>query len=172
MTRQLTDEQLGRLNRDATRPVVLVSWAYPGEVELLSCGGDVVFDGEVYTPGIVTVRSIPNSRGASFSLSATRERIGDCLNGTWRGGICKVYALPGDAGQRAFTLGEEILLLDGTITAASFTAGSISVDAVHKNLDGNFTPRNIVEEVATDLAPPGSIIEWQGGELVLEGVRK
>lgn len=182
MSRQLTDAQAARVADTespihASRPAMCMAWDWTGEETLIGLTGQVIFDsvpyGEAFTTlGSVVLRSLPNDRGASLDLVATQENIAHLYNGSWRDGAVKIWALPGDIGQTEFTADEGILLLDGKIASANFSGGKIVVRCVHVDLDGNFSPRNIVEEIATDLSPPGSILSWEGSDLVLEGVQK
>ncbi len=157
----LTPAQLAAVDLPSTRPVMLVRLDHSGTQELLSCSGNIEFDGELYTAGGVSIDSVSDGSAASLSLPATPERVAEVQNGTWRHAVCKIYAVPavpGDSG--SYVTADAILMLDGVIMASSFSGGKVSVSAIQRSLDGSNTPRNTISEVASHIPPPGSILTW------------
>ena len=164
----LTAGQLSNLAETATRPINIMSIEHSGSAELLSCSGDVIYDGESYAGGGVEIRRINNTISASLTMPATATRITESQNGTWRGGACKIYAIPAlPSDGNSFTAAEGVLILDGVILTSSFSSDRITLSIVHVNLDGNYTPRNTIDEACYHVPSPGTILSWEGENLVL-----
>jgi hypothetical protein len=169
MARNLTAVQYNNLVATATRPINLVRWEHSGMLELLSCSGDITFGGEMYSAGGVEVDSIEDGRTATLSLPATPARVAEVINGNWRNGkICKIFAVPGlpeDDGDYALSQG--ILVLDGVIDSSQYANGMITVNAIHRYLRGNLTPRTSFNELSTHIPPSGTMLTWEGESYML-----
>ena len=103
MPRDLTVAQQANAEAASTRPVHVIAWEHSGSEELLSCTGDIILDSKLYTAGGLKVSSIQDDKAATITLPATSARIAEIQNNDWRGGTCKIYAIPaapGDSGDR------------------------------------------------------------------------
>lgn len=172
MSRTLTASQIANTKEIATRPVLIVRLAHSGSTELLSASGDIVFNGELYQEGGFTLDGIRNGDSASLTLQATPARVAEVTSGAWRHGVCQIYLIPGvpeDSGEYAAAAG--VQMLDGIITQSSYNAGRIAVSAKQISLSGNYTPRNLIGEVCSFIDPPGTVLGWQGDNIVLESRR-
>jgi len=172
MPRTLTESQSSYLGQESSRPINVVKWEHSGSEELLSCSGDVVFNSEAYSAGGLNISVIRNSHSATITLPATPARIAEVQNGTWRNGTCLIYAIPSDVsrtGNHAST--EGVLQIDGIIVSSRYSGNEIAVSVIHKNLDGNYTPRNIADEVCNHIPPPGTLLVWDDENIVLESRR-
>lgn len=164
----LTAGQLSNVGGANTRPINIVSIEHSGSIELLSCSGELSYDGDTYAGGGINIRRIENNRSATLTLPATATRITESQNGTWRGGTCKIYAIPAlPTDSNIFVLADGLLILDGVISTSSFATDRITVTVVHSNLDGNYTPRNLIDEACNHVPSPGSILTWEGENIVL-----
>lgn len=171
MTIRLTDAQQIKLEATTTRPVNIIRWEHSGTIELISCSGNIIFNGENYTGGGANIASIKDGRNATLSTPATKARIAELLAGNWRNGICQIYAIPSvPADGTSYALGEGLLQLDGMIATSRLSGGEITVTALHRYSQGN-TPRNTIGEVASHIPPPGTILTWAGDQIVLEARR-
>ena len=173
MTRSATDDQVENLTSGATRPIIIVCWEHSGAQELISCTGRVEYDGEIYQPGILQIVSIQENRSAVFSMPATKQRLSEVNNSTWRRGVCKIWQIPANSSDTAgYSVTDSIMLLDGVIDSSRMSQNNqITVSAVHKNLDGNNTPRNTLNEIASNLPSAGSVLVWEDDTIVLEAPR-
>lgn len=170
--RDLSDSIVSNLEGPATKPVYLVSMEFGAMPELLSATGSaVVFDGADYG-GYVNVDNIANSQSARLSVPATASRVADLQNGTWRGGYCKLYAVPAVPNDgNSYTVAESVLVLDGTILSAKSNANTVQIDVIHKNLAGRFSPGNLFDAVCNHLPAPSTVLVWESERLVLERVK-
>jgi len=156
--RSVSSGILSNLLLDATRPVALVRIEHSGLLELLSETGTIIFDGEVYTAGGITVDSVADGESATLSMPVTSDRISEIQGSTWVNGVCQIYFVPGTTDDTAeYTAAQGVLSLDGMIASSSFSGNKISIKAVHRSLGKNYTPRNIISEVCNHIPPPGSI---------------
>lgn len=168
MPKTYTDTQLTNVEAMATKPVQVVMWGHSGVEELLSCSGDIVFDGQAYVPGIEIV-NIQDSRTATLKVPGDTDRVGEVQNGTYRGQACKIYAIPASPGDGGiYLLSEAVLQIDGIIDKSVYRAGTVTVTVIHKNLTGNLTPRHLMDAVANHIPPAGTQILWESDRLVLE----
>ena len=164
----LTAGQLSNVEEVATRTINIVEIEHSGSIERLSCSGALSYDGADYTFGGVNIRRIENNRSATLTLPATATRITESQNGTWRNGTCKIYAIPAlPTDSNIFAAADGVLVLDGFISTSSFANDRVTVTVVHVNLDGNYTPRNLIDEACNHVPSPGSILTWEGENIVL-----
>jgi hypothetical protein len=172
MPRSVTAAQRANLELAATRPLYLVSWEHSGSEELLSCGPEIVFDGQTFTAGGLRVDQISDSRSATISLPATSTRVTETQNGTWRQGSCKIWQIPSAPSDGdTFDAADGILLIDGEIRASEFSGEEIVASITHKTLSRKLTPRHTVDAVTAFSPAPGTIISWEGEKLILESPR-
>jgi len=166
---KLTPAKFSNAAAPSTRPVRLVRWEHSGALELLSCSGDITYNGEIFTAGGVNVLSVEDGRRATLSLPATPERVQEVINGNWRNGkICQIYAVPGlPADDGVYELEEGLLELDGIIDSSQYSGGTITINAVHKYLKGNLTPRTTFNAFSVHILPAGTVIEWEGQSYTL-----
>ncbi len=169
MSRRLSTAQFNNANAGATRPVNLVRWEHSGALELISGSGDITFDGELYTAGGLFSVTIDDGRSAVLTLPSTNARVAEVISGNWRNGkTCQIYSVPGlpdDNG--VYALEEGLLVLDGVIDASSYANGTITVNAIHRYLRGNVTPRTTFNEFSIHIPPSGTIIEHEGDSYTL-----
>jgi hypothetical protein len=164
----LTAGQLSNVGEVATRPINIMSIEHSGSEELLSCSGDLSYDGDTYTGGGVNIQRIENTRSATLTMPATATRITESQNGTWRGGTCKIYSIPAlPTDSNIFAAADGVMVLDGVILTSSFVQDKIKLTIVHINLDGNYTPRNLIDEACNHVPSPGTILSWEGENIVL-----
>lgn len=169
MPRDLTEAQLTNLALPSSRPVYCVWIEHSGMIELLSSAGDVVFGGLPFTAGGVNIKRIQDSQSATIELPATPTRIAEVQNGTWRYKPCYIFVIPGtpsDSG--VYATAEGLTLLSGIIDDSKFSENVVTVTVIHQNLDGNYTPRNLYDEVCNHIPAPGTVITWDSETLVLE----
>jgi hypothetical protein len=169
MPRTLTSDQLSNVQQEATRPVYLVDWEHSGTQELIACtSGAVVYDGMTFNAGDLKVVSIDGGKSAQLSMPASPTRGMEVQNGTWRMGYCKIYlvpALPGDT--LTFVEADGLLVLDGEIRSSALSGNSIGV-SVQSTSDGVIlSPRHTFDAVSNHLPAAGTIISWEGDQLVL-----
>jgi len=168
--RSLTTDQQDNAELASTRPVHIVAWEHSGVEELLSCTGDITLSGQVYTAGGLKIGSILDGKSATITLPATSTRITEIQNNTWRGGTCKIYAIPSVPGDSGIYT-ESILQIDGVIQASNLQGETIRVSIIHTNLDGNYSPRDLLDDVSSHAPAAGTNILWEGDRLVLEARR-
>lgn len=149
----LTSQHVVNISQQATRPVYLVRLAHSGTEELLSASGRVEYDGEIYLPGI-TVAGIEDGESATLTLPATATRVTETQNGTWRHGVCDIYAIPASPSDEA-SYTDAVLMLDGVIAASSFSGDRVTIRAVQRTRDSSYTPRNLISEFCSNLPAPG-----------------
>jgi len=167
--RVLTSTQQTNVDAAATRPVYVVAWEHSGVEELLSCAGDIILDSKVYTAGGLNVGGIQDGRSATITLPATSTRIAEIQNNAWRGGTCKIYAVPASPSDSGiYIAAESILMMNGVITASRFRGETISVNIIHVNLDGDYSPRDLLDDVCNHIPAPGTQILWEGDRMTLE----
>lgn len=170
---ELSSSQRVNLDLTATRPVYVARIAHSGFEELLSGTGRVVFDGEIYAAGGISIKSITDNQTATLELPVTAARMGDIQNGTWRNGVCKIYAIPAspdDDGE--FEASAGMLVLDGFIDSSNYSGGDrITCNATQTGMGRNLTPRNTLSEVCNHINPPGTVLAWQDDKLTLESRR-
>lgn len=172
MPRSVTAAQQANLEADATRPVYLVSWEHSGSEELLSCAGEVIFDGQTFTAGGLRVTQISDSRSATISLPATATRVGETQHGTWRQGACKIWQIPAAPSDGdTFDAADGILLIDGEIRSSAFSGEGISVAVSHRTLSQQLTPRHTYDAVTVFSPAAGTVLTWEGDKLILESPR-
>lgn len=163
-----TEAQKNNLEETSTRPITILQLEHSGAIEYLSCSGVVQMDSILYSAGTASVRNIEAGRSAVITVPATATRVAETINNTWRGGICKIYAIPALPDDDAeFVLADAIFQLDGLILNSKWQGSSVTITAIQKNLDGNFTPRNRIDEYTNHVPAPGTILAWEGDTLVL-----
>ena len=171
MTIRVLDSAYTKLLATSTRPINLIRWEHSGILELLSCSGPIVFNSEAYTEGGARIQSIQDGRSATLSTPATTARIAEVVSGNWRNGICQIYAIPGLPGDGlTYTLSEAVLQLDGMIVSSRFSGDDITLSILHKYSKG-YTPPNLISEVCHHIPPAGTIISYNGDQMVLEARR-
>lgn len=169
MPRDLTEAQLTNLALTSSRPVYCVWIEHSGMIELLSSSGDIVANTLPFSAGGVNIKRIQDSHSATLELPATPERIAEVINGTWRYKPCYIYAIPGAPGDDGvYTVDEVVTLLSGVIDDSKFSENVVTVTVINSNLDGNYTPRNVYDEVCNHIPAPGTVIVWDDETLVLE----
>jgi hypothetical protein len=168
----LTDTQRDNAQGTSTRPIIIVQIEHSGALELLSASGPVVFDSDLYSAGGLNMGGIQDGENASLSLPSTATRIAEVQNGTWRGGICKIYAIPAspdDTGEYATT--DAVLLIDGLILSSAFTGSAVTVNVIQQSMTGKLTPRHTLSEVCSHIPPPGDVLTWQNSSITFESRR-
>lgn len=173
MPRTLTTTQQANTTADKVKPVYLVDWAHSGMQELIALTqGEVVYDGMTFSPGDVRLTQIDNGRTATLSMPASAARISQVQDGTWRGSNCKIYyvpAVPGDA--LSFVEADAIIVMDGEIRTSQKSGGDIVVNVQHINLGVKLAPRHTFDAIGNHIPAPGTVITWEGDQVVLEQVR-
>lgn len=166
----LTPTQIQNASQSATRPIYIVALEHAGVEELLSSSGDVVYDGQNFLAGGVTVSGISNTRAASLTLPWSATRITEIQNGSYRGGSCKIWYIPGVPSDMdlIFDAEDGILVMDGEIRTSRFSGDSINLAVTHRNSGNIFTPRNTLKQVTNFSLPPGTLITWEGETRQLE----
>lgn len=170
MPADLTPEQLSASSAEITRPIYIVALEHAGVEELLSSSGDVVYDGQNYLAGGVTVSGISNTRAATLTLPWSTTRMTEIQNGSYRGGSCKIWYIPGvpsDA-DLIFDAEDGILIMDGEIRSSRFSGDTVTLSVTHINNGNVFTPRNTLKQVTSFSLPPGTLITWEGETRQLE----
>lgn len=172
MSRTLTTSQNAAVDSNSTRPIFVVQINHSGTIEYLSSSGEVTFDGLPYVPGI-KVSSIQDASAASLELPWSTARVAEIQNGAWRGGICKVWAIPAlpDEATPVYDLADGILMLDGQIRASSFSGNRVSIQAAHVSAISKISPRYTYDAVCNHIPPAGTQIVWEGEILTLESRR-
>ena len=170
MPADLTPSQESLVNQSATRPIYIVNLNHSGIEEMLSASGAVIFEGMNYTAGGVKVRGITGSRDAAVVLPWSAERVNEVQNGLYRGGTCKIWAIPAapDDSVLTFTEDDAVLIMDGEIRASRFSGNEITLTVIHINNGNIFTPRNTIAEVTAFAVAPGTPIVWEGQTVQLE----
>ena len=173
MARELTPAQLANVELTSTRPIFIGRVRHSPTEELLSSSGLVLYDGESYTAGGFNIDSMSSvGDSATLSLPATVARIAEVQNGTWRGGACQLYAIPGTPDDIGIYDEEDgFLLLDGVIDSSVFSGDRITINVVHRRLNAGNTPRNTLSEVCRHIPPPGTILIAADGSVTLESRR-
>lgn len=171
MSRTLTASQTTAVDSNSTRPIFVAQINHSGIIEYLSSSGEVTFDGLPYTPGI-KINSIQDASAASLELPWSTARVTEIQNGAWRGGICKIWALPAVPDfDGVFLLADGILILDGQIRSSSFSGNRVSVQAAHVAAISRISPRHTFESVCNFIPAAGTQILWEGDILTLESRR-
>ena len=168
MPRQLSTAIEASLVATATRPAFFMAINHGGSEELISCTDDLVYAGDLYVAGGAKIVSITDSKSATFTLPITPERIAEVSAGDWRGGACRIYtapSLPGD--DLSYTADDVIEVLNGEIQLSSFSGNQITVTATHYNNANKLTPRYTWDELCDHIPAPGTILSWEGDDLVL-----
>jgi hypothetical protein len=173
MPADLTPAQLAAASADITRPIYLVCLEHAGVEELLSSSGDVVFDGQNYLAGGIAVSGISNTRSATLTLPWSATRVTEIQNGSYRGGKCKIWYIPGVPSDTdlIFDAEDGVLVMDGEIRSSRFSGDSVSIAVTHINNGNVFTPRNTLKQVTNFALPPGTLITWEGETRQLESRR-
>lgn len=172
MPRNATEAQVDNLDLPSTRPIYCVWLEHSGSAELLSSSGPVVFNTLPFQGGGVNVKRILDSHSATLVLPATATRNAEVQNGTWRNGRCVIYAVPAAPSDgNVFTGDEGFVLLDGIIDDSKLADDRVTLQVIHTNLDGNYTPRNTADEVCNHIPAPGTVLLWDGDPQILESRR-
>ena len=165
-----------------TRPIYLVEVAIDGQ-EYLSTNGDVELDGIAYTGADVGLRSIENWSSAVVSLLPTPERVAQVVSQSWRYGRCRISLLPatyyplliqpGYVADGYFiqgaVYGEAMLLVDGELTAASYSGDRVEFTVASRVSVGRWLPAaRIAPPLCNHLPKPGTTITWEGDRYTLE----
>jgi len=172
-TRVLTSEQLANATATSTRPVTLIAWEYSGALEYQSCSGNITFDGNNYIEGSCTVSGLKNSESAIITMPSDPVKLGQLVAFTWYRGACQIWVIPAvpyDGG--VYTIDQGVLMLDGYLTRPKYANGKIVTEARHKNYDGNFTPRYMIDEVCSVMPPAGTVLAMASERVVLERRKK
>ena len=168
MPGELTPAQEANVAADVTRAVVFMVLNHSGVEELLSATGDLVYDGQPYEGGGVQIVSISDSQSATFTLPATPERVSQVEKGDWRHGSCRIYTIPAMPGDDAiYEADEAFLLIDGEIQLSAFRGGKVTVNVTHHNNANRISPSHTWDEVCHHIPAAGSILSWEGKELIL-----
>lgn len=168
----LTAAQLERIHASATRPIYLIQLNHSGTVEYLSCSGAVTFNSQAYTAGGANLKAIRGARSATLTIKQTPARIGEIQSSVWRGGICKIYYIPGlPTDTPTYALADGILVLDGLIDTTSAQGSSITIQAKHKFLTGVMAPILTINQICNHIPPAGSVTDWEGERVKTEPSR-
>lgn len=163
MPRELTAWQLANSEAENARPFVIVQLNHSGVVEYLSATGSVTYDGQLYTGGGFNIVSIVDSISATLTLAATPARVAEILDSKYRRGLCKIFYIPGLAGDTpTYTADKGILMLDGRIDTSSTSDGLVTVGAFNKYLTGRMGPGYNFNQFCNHMPAPGSSITWEG----------
>jgi len=167
----LTSSQEANASTEATRPIFLVELGYAGGAELLSTGGEVVYDGRTFLPA-VDIRSLANTRQGSIEIAWTPQRVARVQAGDYRGQSCKVWYIPAPPESAdTFAAEDGILLLDGLTRASVWSGRTIQLDILHRGSREVLTPRVTLDQVTSFAAAAGTQIEWDGEIITLEARR-
>jgi len=165
-----------------TRPIYMVEIDIGGQ-EYLSTNGDVTVAGIDYTGADVGLRSIQNWSSAVVSLLPTPERVAQVVSQSWRYGRCRISLLPatyyplliqpGYVADGYFLQGavyaDPMLLVDGELTAASFSGDRVEFTVASRVSVGRWLPAaRIAPPICNHLPKPGTVIVWEGDRYTLE----
>ncbi|WP_027949873.1 hypothetical protein [Haliea salexigens] len=169
----LTTSQLQNASQPATRPIYIVALEHSGVEELLSSSGDVVYDGQNFLAGGITVSGISNTRSATLTLPWSTTRMTEIQNGSYRGGSCKIWYIPGVPSDTdlIFDAEDGVLVMDGEIQSSRFSGDRVNITAAHISNSAVYSPRTTLDEVTSYAVAPGYQIKWEGEILVLEASR-
>jgi len=172
MSRTLTTSQNTAVDSGSTRPIFVTQINHSGTIEYLSSSGELIFDGLPYVPGI-RISSIQDASAATIEFPWSPARVAEIQSGAWRGGVCRVWAVPAlpDEESPVYDLADGILMLDGQIRASSFSGDRVSVSAAHVSAISKLSPRHTFESVCSFIPASGSKIIWEGEVLTLESRR-
>lgn len=170
MPRTLSTNAAANVDSEITRPIYVVELAHSGISELLSASGEVVYDGRVFTAGGCTVTEIQDALSASLELPWSPARVGEIQTGAWRGGICKVWAIPGlpESENQVYAEEDGVLMVDGKIRSSSFSGNRIRVSAEQVSSLSRMSPRYTYESVCNHIPPAGTQIVWDGMTITLQ----
>lgn len=169
MLRSLSARQQANVLSEASAEIYLVRWEHSGTLELLSSNGRIVYDGEVYLPGVINEPSIEDDASATITMPGNPQRIADSINGTWRNGICQIIHLTAETDHLGtFTQEMGFLHLDGVIVNSPVGGNDIvSVGIVHKSITERLTPRHVAAEFMSDIPVVGSTFTHEGVSVIL-----
>lgn len=173
MLRNLSARQQANALADASAEIYLVRWEHSGTLELLSANDRIVFDNEVYLPGVINEPSIEDESSATITLPGDAARIADSINSTWRNGICQIYHLTAETGHLgSFDAEMGFLQLDGVIVNSTVAGnGLVTVEVLHKSLTQRLTPRHTAGEFLGNLPAVGTTFTHEGASVVLRSAR-
>lgn len=163
-----------RLTARSTWPIYLVEWELTGAEELFSlCGVNVTYNGKSYPAASGEVRNITDNKTAEIAIPATADLLQIVTSGAWRGKKkCCVYNIAGDPDEDPiFEASEGLLQVDGVINNVGERGGFIIVSALHKNLSGNYTPRDNCSEFSIHIPPAGTLFTAGGQTYELKSRR-
>lgn len=159
MSREIQFTQLQRGKAQVTEPFILIMWAHSGRDERLSCSEAVTFDGGNYLATGISVSNLVVGESAVVSVPATRQRVLEVQNGTYRNKVCKIYAIAGDlSGTPVFAAYEAVLALDGVIISSEFTGSVVRAQVLHRNLLPRMAPRDNISQWANHVPPAGTVL--------------
>jgi hypothetical protein len=162
MPRARTESQDIRIYSEVTRPIFLCKLFHSGAAEYLSASGEITYDGQLYS-GLMNVTGIRGNESFLIDLPPTASRVGQIQSGSWRYQSAILYYIPASmADGDTFTADDAILICDGTIDKTQFRGDRVRVDCSNKYLNGQLSPLNTLDEVATMIPPAGTSVTWEG----------
>jgi len=166
----LTTQQFSRVTSGATKPAYLVQLEHAGFLEYFATIEDAYYDGNSYLADGIDVADIRDQVSASIDLFATPTRIMQSISGSWRNGKrCKIYAIPSFPDSVSdYILSEAFLVFDGVLDSSAWSNSRIRITAIPKTTSSLYTPRNTFSEISAIMPSPGSVVNWEGGTVVLQ----
>jgi len=170
----LTTAQESTVSAGATRPIFIAEIAHGGQSELLSSSGSLIFDGRSFAEGGFNVKSIQDAQSARVELPWSIARVQEVQSGSWRGGICKIWAIIAgvdDPVGGEYTSDDGFLRLDGRIQASSLRGDAIQLTIAHSIAGSKISPRHTYNAVCSHIPASGTRIVWEGDSVTLESRR-
>jgi len=170
----LSSAQQSLVESQSTRPIFVIEIQHGGSSELMSSSGRVLFDGRSYAAGGFNLRSIRDAESAEIELPFSSTRVAEIQSGSWRGGLCKIWAIiasPDDPEGTEYSASDGFLRLDGRIQSSRLSGNSITVSIVHALANSKVSPRHTYNSVCNFIPGSGAVIVWEGDSLTLESRR-